>query len=45
MKGKLVLEDEDYVDPDFKEFRAPRMMLWNIYHQAVRRELNKLLAD
>ena len=25
---KLVLEDEDYIDADFKEFRTPSMLLW-----------------
>ena len=42
---KMVLEDEDYVEADFKEFRSPKMLLWKMYHSAVRKELNKLLAD
>ncbi len=41
---KMVLEDEDYVEADFKEFRSPKMLLWKMYHSAVRKELNKLLA-
>ena len=43
--GKMVLEDEDYIEADFKEFRSPKMFLWKMYHSAVRQELNKLLAD
>ena len=42
---KMVLEDEDYVDADFKEFRTPKMMLWKTYYSAVRKELDQLLAD
>jgi hypothetical protein len=41
----MVLEDEDYIDPDFKEFRTPRMFLWKKYYSAVRKELDQLLAD
>lgn len=42
---KMVLEEEDYVDADFKEFRTPSMLLWKTYYNAVRKELDKLLAD
>jgi hypothetical protein len=42
---KMVLEDEDYVDADFKEFRTPKMLLWKTYYSAVRKELDQLLAD
>ena len=42
---KMVLEDEDYVDADFKEFRTPKMLLWKTYYTAVRKELDLLLAD
>jgi len=41
----MVLEDEDYIDADFKEFRTPKMLLWKTYYTAVRKELDKLLAD
>lgn len=41
----MVLEDEDYIDADFKEFRTPRMFLWRTYFSAVRKELDNLLAD
>jgi len=42
---KMVLEEEDYIDADFKEFRTPSMLLWKTYYDAVRKELDKLLAD
>jgi len=42
---KMVLEKEGYVEADFKEFRTPSMLLWNVYYAAVRKELDKLLAD
>jgi len=42
---KMVLEDEDYVEADFKEFRTPKMLLWKKYYSAVRKELDKLLED
>ena len=41
----MTLEDEDYIDADFKEFRTPSMLLWRAYYKAVRKKLNKLLAD
>ena len=41
----MVLEDEDYIDADFKEFRTPKLFLWKTYYAAVRKELDKLLAD
>ncbi len=41
----MVLEDEDYIDPDFKEFRSPKMFLWKTYYSVVQKELDKLLAD
>ncbi len=45
VKGKMVLEDEDYIDADFKAFRTPGMFFWKRYHSGVRKELDKLLAD
>jgi len=41
----MVLEDENYIDPDFKEFRTPRMFLWKTYYSAVRKGLDKLMED
>ena len=43
--AKMVLEDEDYIDADFKEFRTPSMFLWKVYYSAVRKELDALLSD
>lgn len=42
---KMELEDEDYIEADFKDFRSPQLFLWKVYHSTVRKELNKLLAD
>lgn len=42
---KMVLEEEDYVEADFKEFRTPSLLLWTTYYNAVRKELDRLLAD
>ncbi len=41
----MILEDEDYIDADFKEFRTPSMLLWKTYYSAVRKALDALLAD
>ena len=30
---EMALEHEDYVNPDFKEFRTPKMFLWKTYIQ------------
>jgi len=45
VNDEMVLEDEDYIDADFKEFRTPRMFFWKTYYSTVRKELDKLLAD
>ncbi len=45
VNSTMVLEDEDYIDADFKEFRTPSMLLWRTYYSAVRKELDALLAD
>jgi len=42
--NEMALEDEDYVNPDFKEFRTPKMLLWKTYYSAVRKELDQLIA-
>jgi len=42
---EMVLEDDDDIDADFKEFRTPRMILWKTYYTAVRNRLDKLLVD
>ncbi len=45
VKGEMVLEDEDYIDADFKEFRTPGMFFWKRYLSGIRKELDELLAD
>jgi thiol-disulfide isomerase/thioredoxin len=42
---KLVLEQEGYINADYKEFRTPQMLLWKTYYAQVEKQLNKLLAD
>jgi thioredoxin-related protein len=42
---KMILEKEGYVHADYKEFRTPLMLLWNTYYAAVRKELDRLLAE
>ena len=41
----MVLEEEDYIEADFKDFRTPKMFIWNIYYTGVRKKLDKLLSD
>jgi hypothetical protein len=45
VKDKMVLEGEDYIEADFKEFRSPQIFLWKTYYSTVRKELDKLLSD
>jgi hypothetical protein len=45
VKNGLVLEQEAYIDADYKEFRTPQMLLWKIYYAEAKKALNKLLAD
>lgn len=45
VKDGLVLEQEGYIDADYKEFRRPQMLLWKAYYAEVEKALNKLLAD
>jgi hypothetical protein len=42
---KMVLEEEDYVEADFKEFRTPSLTLWQTYRKRVREAIDALLAD
>ncbi len=44
-KNGLVLEQEAYIDADYKEFRTPQMFLWKTYYAEAKKALNKLLAD
>jgi len=45
VNSDMILEDEDYIDADFKEFRNPSMFFWKTYYSAVKKELDALLAD
>ena len=45
IKNGLVLEQEAYIDADYKEFRTPQMFLWKTYYAEAKKALNKLLAD
>ena len=41
----VVLEDEDYIHSDFKDFQTPAMMFWHTYYRVVSRKLDEILAD
>jgi len=41
----MVLEEEDYIEAGFKEFRTPKMFIWNSYYSGVRKALDKVLSD
>jgi len=45
VKNGLVLEQEAYIDADYKEFRTPQMFLWKTYYAESKKALNNLLAD
>ena len=41
----MVLESETYMDVEYKEFRTPNLLIWELYYTTVRKELDKLLFD
>ncbi|MGD2028431.1 MAG: hypothetical protein PVG86_00730 [Desulfobacterales bacterium] len=41
---EIAREDDNWVKPDLKEFRTPKMLLWKTYYSAVRNELNQLIG-
>jgi len=43
--GKMVLEDEQYIDANFKEFRTPSLLFWNAYYKAVCSYIDKNILD
>ena len=45
VKNGLLLEQEAYIDADYKEFRTPQMFLWKTYYGKAKKALDKLLAD
>ena len=44
-RGKQVLESEQYIDANFKEFRTPSLLLWKVYYNAVCRYIDKSILD
>jgi hypothetical protein len=43
--GKMVLEDEQYIEANFKDFRTPSLLLWKIYYNAVCSYIDKNILD
>lgn len=43
--GPMVLEEEQYIDPDFKEFRTPSLFFWKTYYNAVCDYIDKHILD
>ena len=43
--GKMVLEDEQYIDANFKEFRTPSLLFWKVYYNAVCNYIDKNILD
>jgi len=44
-RGRQVLEGEQYVDANFKEFRTPSLLLWKVYYNAVCTYIDKSILD
>jgi hypothetical protein len=44
-RGKMELENEQYIDANFKEFRTPSLLLWKIYYNAVCSYIDKHILD
>jgi len=44
-RGTMVLEGEEYVDANFKEFRTPSLLLWKAYYKAVCSYVDKKILD
>ena len=43
--GKMVLESEQYIDANYKEFRTPSLLLWKVYYNAACRYIDKNILD
>lgn len=43
--GKMVLENEQYVEANFKEFRTPSLLLWKVYYNGVCSYVDKNILD
>jgi hypothetical protein len=44
-RGQIELEDEKYIDADFKEFRTPSLLLWKVYYNAICQYIDKHILD
>jgi hypothetical protein len=43
--GKMVLEDEQYIEANFKEFRTPSLLFWNVYYNTACSYIDKNILD
>jgi hypothetical protein len=43
--GKMVLEGEQYIEANFKEFRTPSLLFWKNYYNAVCSYIDKNILD
>jgi len=43
--GKMVLENEQYIDANFKEFRTPSLLFWRVYYNAACSYIDKNILD
>ena len=41
----MVLEDEQYIDANFKEFRTPSLLFWNVYYNTASSYIDKNILD
>ena len=44
-RGRQVLEGEQYIEANFKEFRTPSLLLWKLYYNAVCSYVDKNILD
>ena len=44
-RGRHVLEGEQYIEANFKEFRTPSLLFWKLYYNAVCSYIDKNILD
>jgi hypothetical protein len=44
-RGRQMLEGEQYIEANFKEFRTPSLLLWKLYYSAVCSYIDKNILD
>jgi hypothetical protein len=44
-RGSQVLESEEYIEANFKEFRTPSLLFWKVYYNAVCSYIDKNILD